>query len=199
MKLPAIANLRVPILVAMLCVEIGGLAHFYNSGFFVRILLYFLAGNLATAAVLWSSELDKRSVTGTQLALLLILLAPGGHGWTGSGWVSMVFATVPIVLVPLLIWIRLHESAHPKTGEPFKSRPQPERFLASESPVLALVVSVFVCGEAADTVVKSGISVAWSFPFLFTPILLAWNYVIYRIELRAINPTNNLSIVNRND
>lgn len=192
-------SLRIAVLAALLLSTGYGLAQFSGTGIFFPFLLYSLPGVLATAAVLWFGDLEKLGTTETDLAIYLLLLAPSYHNWGRMSWIDTAFSVGSIAFVLLFIGITFLAASRNSKSKGSNPAAESEPSLTSKSSLPALLVSIFVYGQAADTVSENGLSLVWSFPFLLQPMLLIWIYVIYRIELKAINPTNNLSIAVRND
>jgi hypothetical protein len=69
MKLPPIAKLRIPILLALAVGETFGLIHFYGRHGFSQFAVFSLEGILIIALPLWFSALRKRGVPGFDIII----------------------------------------------------------------------------------------------------------------------------------
>jgi hypothetical protein len=189
---------RVPVMVVFLIASCGGVSHFHGSDFFLRYLLYSLIGNAATAALLWIEWTAPRGAQNNWISLYLFLLTPGRFDWrwdTRSGIIgSVVFAAFVLLMMFVVSSASMSKA---KTNVRIDSADDAEGRLRSENPVFDLIISAIVLDNAIEFVTNRGHSFLWAFPFIPQMLLFVWAAIVYRIAEKKINPTNNLSIVNR--
>jgi hypothetical protein len=112
MKPPSIAKVRIPILVALVVCEAGGLYHFLHQPNLFQFIVVCLAGNLLIAALLWRDVMRRARISYLEaitISLGFILVADfwkdAQHGYA-MVWAFVLFVSVSIVLMKLYIVIQ---------------------------------------------------------------------------------------------
>ncbi|MGD0095998.1 MAG: hypothetical protein ABSB60_05850 [Terracidiphilus sp.] len=88
MKLPPIARLRIPILLALALGEVLGLLHFYGQHGFAKFVVFSLQGVYVVTLPMWFGSLRRRGVPGFDILIAVVAgaAAIGGCGIARNVW-----------------------------------------------------------------------------------------------------------------
>jgi len=107
MNMPAIAKVRIPILVALAVSESVGIVHFYGQPRFERLVAISLAGILLIMPLLWIDWLKRRGVTYFPFFMLALAFLSVANAWLDhelalvSIWGFLLLSFVVLILVKI--------------------------------------------------------------------------------------------------
>lgn len=190
--LPGPGGIRIPIMIALVLGQTIGLVRFLGNPSFLRLLGFCVISTAVNAAPLWIDWFQRRGVEPLWLALLAYGLVPKRYDWMAQHTVDNVFYIVfaAIVLIAIAfffasVWLRAsgpHSVESPYRGTLF-----------------CAFIALTTFEQSTDFLGSHDLSLLWSIPAGLPMIWYAWMYALHRIELHRLNPTGNLSILNRND
>jgi hypothetical protein len=189
MKLPTVAEIRVPLLAALIATEIGGIAHFYGSRSFLSFLYLCIVGAAITGMLLWIEKIEKIGVSRDDLALYYFFIIPSPGSRLGTTFFRFAFGVVFSMVVGFLI-LQFTGGKGSIEG-PGSTNAGRIHF----GPLIAVFVLLFSCSCGVMFASDNCPSMIWSFP-LFPPLFwFVGQYILYRIDKKKINPNENLSIL----
>jgi hypothetical protein len=199
MKLASITKIRIPILLALIVGEIVGLVHFYRTPNFVLFALITLFGTALTASYLWIEWFVEQRINKQNLMFFYPFWVMFGiHEFVRGEvfmiilWIILFLIVISQVIIRLIYPLKTNVNQTEDKGIVYG-------FTGAEI-LFAVIFMLSLFLMMWNILVQNRhISFIWSFPFVIPLIVIIWIYFSFRIELKRINQTGNLSILNNDN
>jgi len=201
MREPILRKIRLPILAAMICAEVAGIVHYRATGEFIQFLVFAVFGTTATAELFWRDEFQPMGVSPGVVAYCLLLFAPTTRFGHRLDKVDIGFDIVLGLFVFAfgVLSIASKRSAnkkHLQSGSD-KGRENQAADIWDIGPLGCIVFATVLLSEISGDIFFKERSFFWLVPAAPPFSWFLWQYVIYRKQQKQLNPTENLSIVQR--
>jgi hypothetical protein len=194
----AIAVVRIPAILAIVLGEAAGAVFFVGTRSFLLVLAFAAVCAAINAAPLWFDRVQETGIEPVWVALGSYALVPGAYEWTALRTIDNIFYAVFVSVI--LVAAFLFFIGHPRRKELAAEQPEAQSAgLRYRSSLICALIAVTVFDRAIEFLRHHSLPLAWCVPAGLPVIWYAWMYALYRVELRKLNPTGNLSIIRRND
>jgi hypothetical protein len=193
-----LVRLRVPIMAAMVCIEIAGLVHYRATELFLSFLSLSILCTAATAALLWLDVFGPMGLSpGIVAYCLLLLTTTDTHAYRKSKAeiaVDLAFDSLILAFALLYVFANRQKKSRSLKGLPPEANEQKSDSV-SLGPLGSLILASSLLFEASDPILFGDHSLLWLAPVLPPLGCFAWLYVLHRKQQKQLNPTENLSIL----